>query len=702
MTDRQQADAGRAVPVARLAGHAAAAGRAGRAAVRHLRRAAQRHGRHGRLPRHRLQPVHRRRRRRQGRQGRRRGNLRVRGITAADRLHAGRAGEPRQAAATTSTAASAPPTRRPTWSTASTPSTSRPWKSCAPTRPRRRSTWRRRSRRLRERYGTNAVRPGRAGGPAAGRGGRPLRDRQPRRLGHARPELRRPARRSCCRTLDQTLSALIQDLSDRGMLDSTIVYCAGEFGRTPKINKNAGRDHWARSMAVVLAGGGFKARLRPRHAPTPRAWPRRPKPARRTTCRRRSSTAWASTRTPSCRPRRAGRSSCSARARSSRSCWRDARLGPSWGRFATCLSTRQVANLPHGGLDDFLAATRRGASPLPSALFSPRTFLRSSAESLTIQEPAGPAFPNEECVAMSRRGMLPTLILLALAGPAFAAGPPSVFQAPRRPDVPAVRNKSWCVNPIDAFILARLEAAGVEPSPPAGKLRLLRRVTFDLTGLPPTLDEQDAFLKDDSPDAYEKVVDRLLACRTTASAGDRLARPGALRRDRRLQGRRPAARSLPLPRLRHPQLQRRPALRPLRPPAARRRRAGAGQPGCPHRHRLPPPLARRVQRRQPGAAAPGNPRRRDRHGRPGLPRPDVRLRPLPRPQVRPDPAEGLLPPPGVLRPDAAARRPAGPRRPGAQATTRRSSRPGKKRRRTSATRWMRWSPASARRRGRTP
>ena len=58
--------------------------------------------------------------------------------------------------------------------------------------------------------------------------------------------------------MDQTLSALIQDLGDRGLLDSTIVYCAGEFGRTPKINKNSGRDHWARSMAVVLAGGGFK------------------------------------------------------------------------------------------------------------------------------------------------------------------------------------------------------------------------------------------------------------------------------------------------------------------------------------------------------------------------------------------------------------------------------------------------------------
>jgi hypothetical protein len=58
--------------------------------------------------------------------------------------------------------------------------------------------------------------------------------------------------------LDQTLSALVEDLHARGLLDSTIVYCAGEFGRTPKINKNAGRDHWARSMAVMLAGGGIK------------------------------------------------------------------------------------------------------------------------------------------------------------------------------------------------------------------------------------------------------------------------------------------------------------------------------------------------------------------------------------------------------------------------------------------------------------
>jgi hypothetical protein len=58
--------------------------------------------------------------------------------------------------------------------------------------------------------------------------------------------------------VDRTLSALIEDLDQKGLLKSTIVYCVGEFNRTPKINRNAGRDHWARSMAVFLAGGGIK------------------------------------------------------------------------------------------------------------------------------------------------------------------------------------------------------------------------------------------------------------------------------------------------------------------------------------------------------------------------------------------------------------------------------------------------------------
>lgn len=84
------------------------------------------------------------------------------------------------------------------------------------------------------------------------------------------------------------------------------------------------------------------------------------------------------------------------------------------------------------------------------------------------------------------------------------------FTAPVRPAPPVVQNEAWIKSPIDRFILARLEHEGLKPSPPASKTTLLRRVTLDLTGLPPTLAEIDAFLGDASPQAYEKVIDRLL------------------------------------------------------------------------------------------------------------------------------------------------------------------------------------------------
>lgn len=85
------------------------------------------------------------------------------------------------------------------------------------------------------------------------------------------------------------------------------------------------------------------------------------------------------------------------------------------------------------------------------------------------------------------------------------------FEAPRRPELPAVRNQGWVKNPIDAFILARLEKEGLAPAPEAPKEKLIRRVTLDLIGLPPTPAEVDAFVADQSADAYEKLVDRLLA-----------------------------------------------------------------------------------------------------------------------------------------------------------------------------------------------
>ena len=85
------------------------------------------------------------------------------------------------------------------------------------------------------------------------------------------------------------------------------------------------------------------------------------------------------------------------------------------------------------------------------------------------------------------------------------------FVKPERPQIPAVKNRDWVRNPIDAFVLAKLEEKGLQPAPPADKRALLRRVTFDLTGLPPTPEEISAFLADKSPIAYEKVVNRLLA-----------------------------------------------------------------------------------------------------------------------------------------------------------------------------------------------
>ncbi|MCS6776897.1 MAG: PSD1 and planctomycete cytochrome C domain-containing protein [Chloroherpetonaceae bacterium] len=93
---------------------------------------------------------------------------------------------------------------------------------------------------------------------------------------------------------------------------------------------------------------------------------------------------------------------------------------------------------------------------------------------------------------------------------------------PVRPPIPRVRNASWVRNPIDAFILARLEKEGLQPSPEADRITLIRRVTLDLIGLPPTPQEVDAFLADRSPSAYEKVVDRLLA---SPHYGERMALP---------------------------------------------------------------------------------------------------------------------------------------------------------------------------------
>src|SRR5262245_66297087 len=83
------------------------------------------------------------------------------------------------------------------------------------------------------------------------------------------------------------------------------------------------------------------------------------------------------------------------------------------------------------------------------------------------------------------------------------------FQPVRAPTVPAVKDQSWVRTPIDAFILAKVEEKGWKPAPPAEPRAILRRLYLDLTGLPPNVAEQDAFLRDTPPQAIDRVIDEL-------------------------------------------------------------------------------------------------------------------------------------------------------------------------------------------------
>jgi hypothetical protein len=104
------------------------------------------------------------------------------------------------------------------------------------------------------------------------------------------------------------------------------------------------------------------------------------------------------------------------------------------------------------------------------------------------------------------------LLLCFLVSAGNAAEPEHwAFRTPQRPAVPQVRHSEWVKNPVDAFVVAEWEKRGLTPAGPADKRLLLRRVYLDLIGLPPTLEDYDAFLSDDSTVAYDRVVERLLA-----------------------------------------------------------------------------------------------------------------------------------------------------------------------------------------------
>ena len=140
--------------------------------------------------------------------------------------------------------------------------------------------------------------------------------------------------------------------------------------------------------------------------------------------------------------------------------------------------------------------------------------LVSGLESKIVMPPIGPRLTDAEI------GLLRAWIDAGAPWPAAAASanatPPAsksshwAFQKPQRPDVPAVRGRAWVRNPVDAFVLAKLESEGIAPSAEANKSTLIRRLSLDLIGLPPTPGEVQQFLEDNRPDAYERVVDRLL------------------------------------------------------------------------------------------------------------------------------------------------------------------------------------------------
>src|SRR6266851_1230148 len=124
--------------------------------------------------------------------------------------------------------------------------------------------------------------------------------------------------------------------------------------------------------------------------------------------------------------------------------------------------------------------------------------------------------------SFARRLMATAVALLIFPVLAWSQSPPRkpreskdkphwAFQPVRKPETPNVRGTDWVRNPIDAFVLSKLEAQSLKPAMPADKRALLRRVYFDLIGLPPTPEEQRAFLEDSSPDAFAKMVDDLLS-----------------------------------------------------------------------------------------------------------------------------------------------------------------------------------------------
>ncbi len=186
-----------------------------------------------------------------------------------------------------------------------------------------------------------------------------------------------------------------------------------------------------------------------------------------------------------------------------------------------CLACHDADHAKGGlRLDSREAALKGGKSKL-ATLVSGAPAKSELVKRITTHDPDELMPPKGGALTSAQVQLLTRWIGEGANWPANSAAKHWAFVPPVRPAVPSVKNQSWPQNTIDHFVLAKLEERGWTPSPAAGKRILLRRVFLDLTGLPPTLAEQDNFLADKSPDAFAKLVNDLLS---RTSYGERWGR----------------------------------------------------------------------------------------------------------------------------------------------------------------------------------
>ena len=189
-----------------------------------------------------------------------------------------------------------------------------------------------------------------------------------------------------------------------------------------------------------------------------------------------------------------------------------------------CLSCHSIQNHQSGLVLETMASLLKGGS-----LGGPGVIPGKSASSPLIQRLRGEKAPrmplNGEPLSEEQVGLIARWVdelEVTVAQDKAAAEKPGWPWTPlQKPAVPQVRQKSWVRNPIDAFVLAKMEEKGMQPAPPVTRRQLLRRLYFDLIGLPPTPEEMEAFLNDTSPKAFENRIETLLA---DSRYGERWAR----------------------------------------------------------------------------------------------------------------------------------------------------------------------------------